>query len=46
MPNYIAIIFVFCYNTEKERTLNIVFDEHFRILDVHGMDEKFTEVSP
>ena len=24
MPNYIAIIFVFCYNIEKERTLNIV----------------------
>lgn len=31
---------MFCYNIEKERTLNIVFDEHFRISDVHGMDEK------
>ena len=30
----------FCYNIEKGRTLNIVFDEHFRISDVHGMDEK------
>lgn len=30
MPNYIAIIFVFCYNTEKERTLNIVI--HVRSL--------------
>ena len=25
-------------------SLNIVFDEHFRISDVHEMDEKFTEV--
>ena len=32
MPNYIAIIFVFCYNIEKERTLNIVI--HVRSFDL------------
>ena len=31
MPNYIAIFYVFCYNIEKECTLNMVFDEHFEI---------------
>ena len=28
MPNYIAISCVFCYNIEKERTLNMVIHVH------------------
>ena len=40
MPNYIAISNVFCYNIEKERTLNMVFDEHFQMSNVHETNEK------
>ena len=39
MPNYIAIIFVFCYNIEKERTLNIVI--HVRSF---GLLQQFSEL--
>ena len=40
MPNYIAIFSVFCYNIEKERTLNTVFGEHFQMSNVHETNEK------
>ena len=46
MSDYIAIPYRVCYNMEKERTWNMLFDEHFRISDVHEMGEKFTEVRP
>ena len=31
---------MFCYNIEKERTLNTVFDEHFQMSNVHETNEK------